>query len=204
MSEGLIYERIQGDYLIKCTKGIFQPKVTEFVANVYYNRRDFNFDLDYNSILREMLDEDYKLKDDSTIYTIYNNYGNIIATIRKIEAKKDSLLPIEREFNVDISSIVDEHGPVEKVYEIARMATMVKDPDVFKTLLREGIYGCSKDDLFVASLDSRVLRGLKRLGFPWFDLNEPKHYLGSLTCPVAVNVRDVNSKFIYDDLKLNV
>ncbi|MNG29856.1 hypothetical protein D3C84_1153550 [compost metagenome] len=51
-----------------------------------------------------------------------------------------------------------------------------------RELIRKG-HPC---DFVVASLDSRVLKGLRKIGFHWFDLGEAKYYLGSKTCPVGM------------------
>lgn len=201
MTEGLVYEKLQGDLIIRCSQGCLQPEVTEFVAKVYYKRADFNFNISFSDLVNDMLEEDDQLKDNTTTYTVYNTKEEILGTIRKILRTEDNFLPTERQFDSDLIYLADKYYPVNEIVEVARFATNSINPIVFKTLLREGIGNCEENDLLVASLDSRVLYHLRKLRFPWLDIGESKHYLGSLTCPVAVNVRDISGEFCHCKLR---
>jgi hypothetical protein len=66
-----------------------------------------------------------------------------------------------------------------------------------RILLSELVGSSHINDLFLASLDSKVLAGTRKLGFAWYDIGEPKKYLGSQTCPVAVSVGKIGGKFSY-------
>lgn len=201
MTDGLVFEKEQGDLIVRCTHGRLQTEITEFVAKVYYKRADYDFDISFSKLVDKMLIEDDILKDCSTIFTIYNSNEEILGTIRGIWRTVDNFLPVENEFDADLIGLADKNYPVNEIVEVARFATSTLNPIVLKTLLKEGVASCEENDLLVASLDSRVLYHLKKLRFPWVDIGEPRQYLGSLTCPVAVNVRDIGGDFCYKKLR---
>lgn len=168
------------------TRGIFQPEVTKFVAKVYYERNDYQFEQSFEEVLEEMLSEDEIYKEYTTVYTLLTPNREIIATCRTIERPVHIPLPIEREFDLNLYDIIDQYDYVYRNYEIARLATRTKETKCLFILMRELIRKGHPSDFVVASLDSRVLKGLRKIGFHWFDLGEAKYYLGSKTCPVGM------------------
>ena len=62
-------------------------------------------------------------------------------------------------------------------------------------LFKEGLKEYSDSSLMVASLDANVLNSLRRLGFNWKEIQEPKRYLGSITVPVILEKNKINNIF---------
>jgi hypothetical protein len=96
------------------------------------------------------------------------------------------MLPIEREFGLNIQEWARLYSPVNRIYELARFAVTTNTNNGLMILFRELFKAGKPEDFVVASLDKRVLRGLRKIGIHWFDLQESKYYLGSETCPVAI------------------
>ncbi|MDD3895052.1 MAG: hypothetical protein PHU36_08560 [Syntrophomonadaceae bacterium] len=194
-----VYERTQGDYKIKCTKKHLDSQIIEFVAQMYY--RKFNFTISYRDLLKRLLIEDDLLIDTSIVYTIYDAHDEIIATGKMIRYSGSIVLPIEKEFNINLTELSTRMAPVGEIWEVARLSAQGKNSiAALKLLLKEGIYHCGKDDLIVACIDRRVLLRLRRLGIPFVELGEAKQYLGSLTCPAAYSIHDLSGKISYAEL----
>jgi hypothetical protein len=204
---GVSVEKIRyGDMWLEVCKGAFQPEVTEYVAKVYYDRNDYQFDTNFPEVLEEMLREDELFAPVTSTYTLKDEQGSIVGTIRTIMKQQTVMLPIEREFGVRLQEWTRKYTPVTRIYEIARFAVTCSANKGIMVLFRELFKDGTLEDFVVASLDKRVLRGLRKIGFHWFDLQEPKHYLGSETCPVAMRPHEhVGGMFtdIIEDMKRN-
>lgn len=198
MSKVLLYKKKIDKYLVECTTNNCDPDITKFVAEIYYNKPHFNFTDEFNKILEIMLEEDKLYKDKSIITTVYNDNNEIQGTIRKIYKTDDNILPIEREFNINLSDIINNKLQVDNVYEVARFANKNSNIRALQILMTEFVANSNINDLFLASLDSKVLKRSRKLGFPWFDVGEAKEYLGSLTCPVAMSVSDISGDISYE------
>lgn len=198
-SSCLVYERTQRNYRIRCTQNHHDPLIAEFVAQTYY--RKFNFTITYNELLKILQREDELFNDTSLVYTIYDAQDEILATAKMIPSSGGVILPIEREFNIDLTELSVKMAPAAEIWEVVRLSTRGNQVKVLKLLLKEGIYNCSsKDDMIVACIDRRVLFVLRRLGIPFVELGEAKLYLGSITCPAAYSIRDLSGEFCYDEL----
>lgn len=198
MSKIVLYKKKLDKYLVECTTNNNDPDITKFVAEVYYNKPHFNFTDEFNKILEIMLVEDKLYKDKSIIATVYNESNEIQGTIRKIYQTDDNALPIEREFNIKLADIINNSGPIDNIYEVARFANKNNNIKALQILMTEFVANSNINDLLLASLDSKVLKRSRRLGFPWFDVGEAKEYLGSLTCPVAMSVNDISGEVSYE------
>ena len=198
MSKIVLYKKKIDKYLVECTTNNNDSNITKFVAEVYYNKSHFNFTDEFNKIFKIMLEEDKLYKDKSIITTVYNEYNEIQGTIRKIYQTEDRVLPIEREFNINLPDIINNKKCVDTVYEVARFANKNNNIRALQILMTEFVANSNINDLFLASLDSKVLKRSRKLGFPWFDVGEPKEYLGSLTCPVAMSVSDISGEVSYE------
>ncbi|ATW26826.1 hypothetical protein DCMF_20515 [Candidatus Formimonas warabiya] len=195
----LVYERTQGNYKIQCTKNHIHPQIAEFVAQAYY--RKFDFSISYRDLVKLLGEEDELYKDFSFVYAIYDGQDQLLATAKMIRFTPPVLLPIEKEFNIDLRKLAHRMAPTNEIWEVSRLSTRCNQAEVIKLLLKEGIYHCSsKDDIIVACIDQWVLRKLRRIGIPFTDLGESKLYLGSLTCPAAYSIRDLTGEFSYDML----
>lgn len=198
-SSCLVYERVRGDYRIRCTQKQLDPLIAEFVARMYYQK--FNFTITCEELLKTLQREDELFIDTSLVFTIYDAQDEILATAKMIHFSGGVMLPIQKEFNVDLAGLSAKMAPVAEIWEVVRLATRGNQVEALKLLLKEGIYNCSgKDDMIVACIDRRVLLGLRRLGFPFVELGAAKQYLGSLTCPAAYSIRDLSGEFCCDEL----
>jgi hypothetical protein len=193
------YMRNVGAYTIQRKYGCFQPEITKFVADIYYNQEHFEFDSEFTKVLNHLLAEDYTFKDHTIIYTVYNEHQEILGTLRKIRKIEHLILPIEKQFSIHADK-VKPANQAGQIYEGARFAIKGGNVNILKILLKEFVFDSNKNDLLLASLDVRVLRGLRKIKWPWYDIGTPKHYLGSLTYPVAVSVHDIYGEFLYDNV----
>jgi N-acyl-L-homoserine lactone synthetase len=195
----LVYERTQGNYKIQCTKNCIHPQIAEFVAQVYY--RKFDFSISYSDLLKQLEEEDELYKDFSFVYAIYDGQDQLLATAKMIRFTPPVLLPIEKEFHIDLRELSNQMAPANEIWEVSRLSTRGNRAEVIKLLLKEGIYHCSsKDDIIVACIDQWLSRKLKRIGIPIMELGASKLYMGSLTCPVACSIHDLTGEFSYDVL----
>ena len=192
------YERQAGDHIIRCTRKDLQPEITEFVAQTYYYKAGFDFDISYDELLGQMFEEDRLLQDYATVYTVYNSKRIILGTVRTVLLQDNLILPIQREFKIDLQKVILDKHPVSDIIEVSRFATNVKSVRIVKLLLMEGIANRWKDDLLLAAIDRQVLQGLNRLGFSWEEIGKPRHYRGSLTYPVAQSIREIKGIFGLD------
>lgn len=197
MSKVVLYKKKIDKYTVECTKNNYDADITKFVAEIYFNKPHFSFTEEFKKILEIMLEEDKLYKDNSIIITLYNEDNEIQGTVRKIYSIDEDVLPVEREFDIDLLKIIKNNFPIHNVCEIARFANKDGDIKALKILLTELIANSNRYDLFLASLDSKVLRKARKLGFPWRDIGKPKEYLGSLTCPVALTVSKVSGDLSY-------
>lgn len=197
MSKVVLYKKKIDKYTVECTKNNYDADITKFVAEIYFNKPHFSFTEEFKKILEIMLEEDKLYKDNSIIITVYNEDNEIQGTVRKIYSTDQDVLPIEREFDIDLLKIIKNNLPIHNVCEIARFANKDNDIKALKILLTELIANSNRNDLFLASLDSKVLRRARKLGFPWHDIGKPKEYLGSLTCPVALTMSKVSGDLSY-------
>ena len=179
-------------YILECVHGYYDPIVSEFVAERYYNSNGYEFKSSLNELKELIKMEDKMYIDEAYIYTVYDEEGNILGSIRKILKLSNKKLPIEREFNVNLQEYLDEYS---RIYEIARFTIKDCNPRVLNILFKEGLKEYSDSSLMVASLDANVLNSLRRLGFNWKEIQEPKRYLGSITVPVILEKNKINNIF---------
>ncbi|MBP8303206.1 MAG: GNAT family N-acetyltransferase [Phycisphaerae bacterium] len=86
----------------------------------------------------------------------------------------------------DIVRSYDEPGPY-----VAYLCSVAVHPDYANTHALRLVLNAYADILMVAAIDRSVLRGLRRLAMPWKDIGGPREYLGSMTYPVALCVREI-------------
>lgn len=189
--DGLSLERVRhGNLTIEISRGYHRPELTEYVSNIYYSHNDYHFEESFSDVLEQMLEEDRMLAPVTTIYSLLDDNNTCVGSIRSIMKLPDYELPIEREFGIQLSDWTSRYQPIDRIYEIARFAVTVNSIKGIMMLFRELFKDGMINDFAVASLDSRVLRGLRKMGLYWFDIQEPRQYLGSLTCPVALKVSE--------------
>lgn len=174
---------------LRMTEGQFDPGITRFVADVYYYHKNYHFSESYSELLERMLEEDRLLAAQSKTFTIYHAQ-QMVSTIRLIRKSRQTLLPVEREFGLQLEELGPLMGRANHVYELARFASATSQSRAVMMLLRELICCTGLDDLMLAGLDACVLHKTRRIGLHWVEIGEGKHYLGSLTHPVALHMRN--------------
>lgn len=194
-TRNLLYAKEIGSLTVECVINEFNEDISKFVSLVYYNKSHYNFNEDIAKITEVMVNEDKLYKKNSIVITVYDEHHEIQGTVRKILANCDHMLPIEREFNIDLVGVVKENLPIYNIYEVARFANRDSNVKALRILLSELVGSSNINDLFLASLDTKVLAATRKLGFAWYDIGIPKEYLGSQTCPVAVSVGNIGGKF---------
>lgn len=199
MNTNILWLSKVGKYTLKCTKDFVDDEVSKFVSNIYYTKDHYSFAEEFNDVFNTIRKEDELFKNNSVVTTVYDENNDIQGTVRRIYLSENVVLPIEREFDIDLVKVIKENLPINNICEAARFANKNNDIRALKLLISELIGGGDKNDLILASLDSVVLKGLRKLGLNWYDIGEPKKYLGSITCPVALKVSSVKGRFSYEN-----
>lgn len=165
------------------------PELSRFVTEVYFNNPRFNFDCSEEFLYQEILFEDVFYKNFSTTIVAKDNSDQIEMTFKLICKEKDVLLPIEREFNVDLQELLNRFDiPGGTIMELSRFASKKNHGSLFIRMLRSTakMYKDEKNILVVACADEKVRWNFKRMGIQIQDVAAPKTYLGSVTYPIAV------------------
>jgi hypothetical protein len=197
-TRNLLYTKEIGALTVECVVNEFNEDISRFVAEIYYNKPHYNFNEDIGKITTIMVNEDKLYKSNSIVITVYNEHHEIQGTVRKILANRNQMLPIEREFSIDLAGVIKENLPIHNIYEVARFANRDSNVKALKILLSELVGSSNINDLFLASLDTKVLAATRKLGFAWYNIGMSKEYLGSETCPVAVSVSNIGGKFSHE------
>lgn len=197
-TRNLLYTKKIGALTVECVVNEFNDDISRFVAQIYYNKPHYNFNQDIDKITTIMVDEDKLFKNNSIVITVYDEHHEIQGSVRKILANCTHKLPIEREFNIDLAGVVKENLPIHNIYEVARFANRDSNIKALRILLSELVGSSNINDLFLASLDTKVLAATRNLGFAWYDIGMSKEYLGSETCPVAVSVGNIGGRFSHE------
>ena len=186
-----VYEeyKITDDYKLLSFTDTHISEISSFVAEVYYNKKHYKFDDDFDSIKDSIHEDDERLDQHSFIFCLLNKETDICCTLKLF--KKDSpnwRLPIEEEFGIDLNYFEEL-----SLLEVGRFAsngnisfnTIVS---MFKMITQ--IVDLRKSRLF-ASLDKRVYKQLLRLKYPIYPLGNYKYYMGTDTIPVGVKVEEL-------------
>lgn len=188
-------------------------ETTRFVFEVYYDL--FSKKYEWEGEYEKMALDDQATMVHSTIYGAVSRENDLLATIRIIE-KSDQLLPIERDFNLNVFNLCREKNiKPNRIFEIGRLAKhplRIKNAGIFgrqrlaivDELIAQMVYTCSqeKGNVWVASIDVDVLTLLRSRGFHFTSIGETNNeYLGSPTTPVILSIdqcrndiRDLNSE----------
>ena len=125
----------------------------------------FNFTITYDDLLKTLQREDELFNDTSLVYTVYDAQDEILATAKMIRSSRGVILPIEREFDIDLTELSAKMAPVAEIWEVVRLSTRGNKVESLKLLLKEGIYNCSsKNDMIMACIDRRSY-GIKMAGY---------------------------------------
>ena len=151
----------------------------------------------YDEFLKALKD-DMHYSEYSNSYAIYNRKNRLIGVIRAMEWNWKDRLPIELDFNVNMSDFLSHLSEFpSKVWHIGRFAIdqkeMISDQCLKSrriTILKLLLYCAFKhvaDDngsIAIAECDYKLFEKLRLLKICSEILGEPKTYLGSLTVPI--------------------
>ncbi|USN53792.1 MAG: GNAT family N-acetyltransferase [Candidatus Nomurabacteria bacterium] len=147
--------------------------------------------LDVNNYPNRSEKDEY---DDCSIHFIAINKKtkNVVGTIRLIK-RTNRNLPIEHDFGISLNGSISS----KKVVEISRLAvdkkfrkSSLKHPSIMLGLLK-ACYRYAEENgiaMFVAAIDQNVYNMLKKFRFSFNLLGEPKHYMGSISVPVLIDI----------------
>jgi hypothetical protein len=175
-------------------------ETTRFVFGVYFDL--FSRKYEWEGEFEKMVLDDQDTMAHSTIYGAISRENDLLATIRIIE-KSDQLLPIEKDFNLNVFDICREKNIYpNRIFEIGRLAkhpVRIRNSGisgcrrlaVIDELIAQVVYTCSQEsgNVWVASIDVDVLTLLRSRGFHFSPIgNTNSEYLGSPTTPVILSV----------------
>ncbi|WYJ97005.1 hypothetical protein DOK67_0001308 [Enterococcus sp. DIV0212c] len=63
---------LPNNYTLKLYKRKYLPQISDFVANIYFTQRHYQFDEDIETLTNELRTQDEELSKQSTICCIYN------------------------------------------------------------------------------------------------------------------------------------
>ena len=178
-------------YEVKVISGEFCPDITEFVADVFYNRSNYRFPESFAAALNIMLAEDKLYAESSTIVCVYNADGQLCCTARFIHKKGDLLLPFEKEFNIDLNYFNQNQ---KNIVELARLASSKEGSLKALNVLIHTLYDqlADKESLIVAGFEKILYRTFKAAGFSFYSLGLEKPCLGTSVMPLGIRFSDWN------------
>ena len=172
-------------------------QVDQFILNVYYYHHLKQCFYPQKE-LQDMIMEDIYALPNSSFYVIIDDDGEIVATIKSELWDNKKKLPIEKDFKVDVNSIIQglSHKP-HQVFHIGRFA-IDQDKIRKKTALREKRITILKllmyhallpviensSNIFICECDQKLYSKLNFLGLYPYIIGNSKLCMGSYTVPI--------------------
>lgn len=182
---------IDDTYNLFIVENEFFPKVSEFVAQVYYNKKYYHFDCGLNDLIDQMKKLDKVSSEDMLLYCVMNNEEQICCTARLIRKLSANIqLPIESEFEIDLNLF-----EAENIYEFARFASNGKISfHIIKKMLQQMMHTINiEKSLVFASIDIRVYKSFVYLGYPIYKIGKSSFYMGTETLPVGIKMSELDN-----------
>lgn len=181
--------------------GIESLPICEFVINLYYKFHKQNVSQEIiRKDIRSIHQEELNLFSESHIYVIFNRFNEIVGTIRAGLWNKREKLPLQNEFNIDISNFnisgqIWHIGRFAIDSEVMKKELLGKRIFIFKTLLYHAIsHVCSQDNnVMFAECDRKLHEKVKLLNINSKVIGKPKQYIGSETIPICNTSQDLKS-----------
>jgi len=160
--------------------------LSKFVVEENYTHHNvYNLNMSKNEV--EEIYQEESLFENSKIFVTKDYCDSIIGSIRVMKWNRETVLPIEKLFNINLNNILS--GDFD-IWHIGRFAIKkgadTRGFNVFKSLMTFAINEVCKTEnsVAVAECDSKLLRILNLLGLETITLADPIFYLGSETIPV--------------------
>lgn len=157
--------------------------------------------------LRKAVNEDFQYLPDSHCYAIYSSSQKLIGYIRALKWNNCDVLPIVKDFNVDLSSFISGLRPSpDEVWHIGRFVIdqeeirhdeklMNKRITILKLLLFCAFthIANAENGIALAECDSKLYTKLKLLGIDSTVIGKSQMYFGSETIPIYNTSRGVRN-----------
>lgn len=166
-------------------------QISKFVVTENFNHHTnevfpSNYQIDINSVYKEELG----FLENSKIFAVKTNLGDLIGTIRVLKWDYLNLLPIQKMFGIDPFDCA-EGNPINDMWHIGRFAIKkgVRDISLLKKLLVSAIAPVCKhkDNIAFAEIDAKLLRVLRLMGIKMKIVGGSIEYLGSETIPICMS-----------------
>ncbi len=142
----------------------------------------------YQNDIDSVYKEEMEFLENSKIFAVKTNLGDLMGTIRVLKWDFVSPLPIQKMFGIDPFTCA-EGNPINEIWHIGRFAikTGVRDINLLKKLLVCAIAPvCDhKDNIVFVEIDAKLLRVLRLMGIKAKVVGESIEYLGSETIPIC-------------------
>jgi hypothetical protein len=180
------------DYSLWKISGKNIRQIAEFVVKTNYKRHQNDvYPQDIEEKINEVYEYEKEFKDNSIFYILKDGENNIIGSIRVMKWNGISVLPIQREFHIEIENL---GLPLNNIWHIGRFAVnsgveSFEIINLFKILLICAFrHICeNKENVLLAECDKKLLITIKRLGVKIKELGTSSFCLGSETFPIITD-----------------
>ncbi|WP_417941115.1 hypothetical protein [Flavobacterium sp. RS13.1] len=187
-------ERLELDQLTELAKFVVEENFSHHCENV--TTKELVNDT------QEVYDEELNYFKDSEIFVAKDFSGNIEGSIRVIKWDYKAKLPIQKIFDIDPLTVLNNSEKLSSIWHIGRFATRKnnKDRTLFRRLMVCAIAPIceQKNGVALAECDSKLLRIMSLLGIKTHIIGASVYYLGSETIPIAMNY-DGLKEFYYNN-----
>ena len=161
-------------------------EVSDFVAKTYYNEDVTSYDCGLEEFVKRIEEEDEMRKDNATVFCIVDSEEELCCTATLLLRNKDfPVLPMEAAFHIDLDYFEEDY-----IYEFTRFASNGKISFyLIKKMLQCMCEYIEPDNSrFVAALNSKVYKKIKRIKYPAYCLGKSIHYMGAETTPAGIKI----------------
>ena len=148
----------------------------------------YNLEKDIISIYKEEMN----YLENSHIFTLKSNEGEIIGAIRALKWDYINPLPIQKIFGIDPLQCIHGH-PIHEIWHIGRFAIKkgAGDISLLKKLMVSAIKPicASKNNIAFAECDAKLLRVMQLMGIKTEVVGASIDYLGSETIPIKMTYK---------------
>jgi hypothetical protein len=183
-------------------------KLSHLVVDVNYKHHLNQLSFPHEEF-EKIYHEDVCALPDSRFYAIYNKMGDIIAAVKCQRWNHLTLLPIEKDFTVDLKSFIK--GLNFEPHEVFHIGRFVIDQDIIRrnkdlqqkrlTILKLLMYHAllpvfkNSSNIFFCECDEKLFSKLNIMGLYPKIIGSPKVYIGSKTIPIYCDYSGINKFF---------
>ncbi|WP_428231988.1 hypothetical protein [Flavobacterium sp.] len=165
--------------------------MSKFVVTENFNHHSNEvFPKHYQKDIDAVYKEEMGFLENSKIFAVKNDFGDLVGTIRVLKWDFVSVLPIQKMFGIN-PFLCTGGSDIHEIWHIGRFAIKkgVRDLNILKRLLVSAIAPiCThKDNIAFAEIDAKLLRVLTLMGIKAKIVGKSIEYLGSETIPVSMS-----------------